>query len=146
MHNISLLFDDKNIMMGKLNKKSYETFMNKFREKNANILEDIFSEIDSAADGDAAIDEAGKAFAEEIFNSFSKRGKIRGGVLAELELFMIHYVFPAILLMDNPNATRVCDAIRDSWNARFKRNINYTDYETIYSGFVTKLFGVPIGS
>ena len=68
---------------------------------------------------------------------------MNGRTQADLNFFMIYYVFPAILLVENENVTLIADAIRDEWRKAFKNSqISYTDYESLLGSFREKIFGI----
>ena len=146
MQDISIIFENDIIMMRKLNKKLYEKNMTTFREKYGELIDSLLAEIADGAEPEKLSGEVGERCVNQIFAAFEKRGKMKKAVQMEKELYMIYYLFPAILLTGNDKASMLCDGIRDSWNAKFGKNINYTDYDNIYAGFVNKLFGIPIGS
>jgi len=142
MQDISVIFENQYIMMRKLNKALYEQRMNQFRDDYGSLINDLLSEVKESEDAPTRV---GSTAVDQIFASYEKRGKIKKTLQMELELFMIYFLFPAILLTQDSHATVLCDCIRDSWNTKFSKNINYTDYQTMYDGFVTKIFGVPVG-
>ena len=62
----------------------------------------------------------------------------------DINLFMIYFVFPAILLTQSEYAGLLADAVRDEWRGRFRESaqLNYTTYEEIYSTFQEKFLGL----
>ena len=85
-----------------------------------------------------------KALADAVEARFAKRGKISGRTQMDINLFMIYFVFPAILLTQSEYAGLLADAIRDEWRGRFKNSeqLSYTTYEEIYGTFQEKIFGM----
>lgn len=144
MRDISIIFENQNILMKRLNKKVYEKYMDMFRERYGDIIDEYLVQLANSDAPEQSAETIAKTVVDQIFDKFSKRGKLKKTVMMEKELFMIYYLFPAILLTDDVNAKLLCDKIRDGWNARFNKNIDYTTYDVIYSGFVTKIFGVTI--
>ena len=68
---------------------------------------------------------------------------IKGRMQADINLFMIYYVFPAILLTGDEEADRLCTGMKEAWNARFSdTNISYTTYDKLYDSFNEKIFGM----
>ena len=140
---VEVLFKDKSAMMRKLKKTSYEENMKRFREEQGELLQDMLDTVSNASDTKEAAMQVGTAFADTVFESHAVKGKVKGAEHADLNLFMIYYVFPAILLTEHPHATELCDGLKDAWNKRFSHtNISYTDYETLYQAFRNKIFGI----
>ena len=144
MQDISDIFENRNKMMYKLSKERYEQNMEEFEAENGQLIRDLLSEVGNSEDREATLQEISTSCVEQIFAKFSKLGRIKKTIQMELELFMIYYLFPAILRTNDENAAVLCDSIRDGWNKRFKKNIDYTDYDTLLTGFVTKIFGMPV--
>ena len=141
--NIELIFTDLEQMLKKLKKPSYEANMEKFRREQGHFIDGMIRFVKESEDKKTASAEIGKAFADDIFNAFSVRGKVPGRKQADMNFFMIYYVFPAILITNEECAGSLCDGIRDAWNAKFAdTNINYTDYDTLYNSFRNKIFGI----
>ncbi len=140
---IELIFTDLEQMLRKLKKVSYEANMKKFRDEQGHFIDEMITYVKDSEDKDAAVKKVGNDFADGIFNAFSVNGKINGRKQADMNFFMIYYVFPAILLTGEDCADSLCTGIKDAWNAKFKdTNISYTDYDTLYSSFRNKIFGI----
>ena len=61
----------------------------------------------------------------------------------DLNFFMIYYVFPAILMTQSDNAKMMADTLCETWGKSFKDSkIAYTDYDSLYSSFREKIFGI----
>lgn len=143
LENIADIFANHNAMMGgRLKKPQYKQNMYNFRVEYGEDFQDIVDSVLTVENKEEFAAQIGKEFAEIVFNLYAKNGKVRGTKKADLSLFMIYYVFPAILLTNAESATIVCDALRDAWNLQFKEKIGYTDYDTIYEGFKDKMFGM----
>ena len=137
------MFEGMSEMMKRLKKASYEKNMNAFRERNEGILREMTDYVDAAEDKDAAAKQLAQAFTGRVREAFQVKGKIRSRRQADLNFFMIFYVFPAILLTNHPEAKRIADAVRDSWRSTFQdSNIDYRDYDTIYNSFNEKILGI----
>ena len=130
-------------MLKKLKKLSYEENMKRFRKEQGHFIDEMISYVKSSSDTEAAAKEIGKVFSDGVFDAFSVNGRIKGRKQADLNFFMIYYVFPAILLTDEDCSAVICDSLRDEWNARFDDTyINYTTYDRLYSTFRNKIFGI----
>lgn len=140
------MFDNMEAMMYRIKKKVYAERMEQFQEKNRALLAQMLGFVEQAEEqrrGEAAAQVA-KAFADAVEARFAKRGKISGRSQMDINLFMIYYVFPAILLSGSECAVPLADAIRDEWRGRFRDSaqIGYTTYEEISSTFQEKFLGL----
>ena len=146
--NIAEIFDDYKSKIGRLKKSQYEENMKHFRKKYGHYFDAMLEEVDRAGDKEAVARAIGEQLAEAVFETMSTNSrffgrKIKGTVQTDLNIFMIYYVFPAILLTDHMQAVCLCDNIRDSWKANFKgSDIQYADYRTMYDNFQEKLLGI----
>ena len=139
---IELVFADTKLMLGRLGKAAYEKNMTRFRQDKGYIFREMIEEIEKTDDKTAAAAEAGKKFADDVFETFAKGGRIGSRKQADVDVFMIYYVFPAILLTSEDHGKTICDSLRDTWNAKFPgKNLDYADYNTLYNSFREKLFG-----
>lgn len=140
------MFDNMEAMMYRLKKKAYKERMGEFREKNQEILAEMTELVERAEESerDEMAAQTAKAFADAVEARFAKRGKICGRSQMDINLFMIYFVFPAILLTQSEYAGLLADAVRDEWRGRFRDSaqINYTTYEEIYSTFQEKFLGL----
>lgn len=162
------MFDDMVGMLNRIKKKVYGERMALFREKNAKLLNEMVEFVEQAEkrDGiedqqqaekrdevedqqqvksrDEAAAQAAQAFADAVEARFAKRGKIGGRTQMDINLFMIYYVFPAILLTESACAVPLADAIRDEWRGRFRDSaqIDYTSYEELSKTFQDKILGI----
>lgn len=145
LEHIETIFDGMPDMMKRLKKASYAANMKQFREKNGRFFDEMTQYVDAAPDKEAAARETAQAFAGQVDAYFRAqgRGKIRSRMQADLNFFMIFYVFPALLLTEHPEAVRIADALRDAWRSTFKdSNIDYRDYDTMYNAFNEKILGI----
>lgn len=140
------MFDNMEAMMYRLKKKAYKERMGEFREKNQEILAEMTGFVERAEEPerDEMAAQTAKALADAVEARFAKRGKISGRSQMDINLFMIYFVFPAILLTQSEYAGLLADAVRDEWRGRFRESaqLNYTTYEEIYSTFQEKFLGL----
>lgn len=138
------MFDNMEAMMYRLKKKAYRERMEQFREKNRAVLTEMTDFAGQANNRDEAAAQVAKALADAVEARFAKRGKISGRSQMDINLFMIYFVFPAILLTQSECAVPLADAIRDEWRGRFRDSaqLGYTTYEEISSTFQEKFFGI----
>lgn len=143
LNQVETIFDDMLIMMKKLKKASYEKNMKTFRETYGHFFDEMVQYADASEDKEAAAREVALVFTEAVNRKFAVKGKIRPRTQADLNFFMIYYVFPAILLTASENSDLIAKSIRDEWSGKFKdSNINYTNYDKIYGGFREKILGI----
>lgn len=141
--NSERIFQDMEQMLKKLKKPVYEANMEKFRRKHGEIIDGMVQYAKNSDDLKTAITKIADAFMDDVFRGFSVKGKIGGRKQADMNFFMIYYVFPAILLTHEECAESLCDDIRDAWNTRCANtNINYTTYEKLHDSFRNKIFGI----
>ena len=144
LENVETIFDNRETMLKHLKKKSYIENMKEFRDIYGHYFDEMFTCLESCNDKDLAIKELSNDFTSKIKARFANRfGKIWGKTQADINLFMVFYVFPAILLVENPLAENLCDAICLSWEEFFPGNkIRYTTYEQLLPKFREKIFGI----
>lgn len=143
LENVESIFDGMSDMMKKLKKASYEKNMKGFREKNGHFFEEMASYVEGAQDKEAAAKEVAHVFTDAVKEEFSVKGKIKSRTQADLNFFMIYYVFPAILMTQSEEKDLIAGNIRDEWAVKFRDSkIQYADYDRIYGAFREKIFGL----
>lgn len=139
------MFDDMKNMMKHLKKKNYEKNMEKFIQEYGHYFSEMTEYVSNAQDKEIAAKEVADCFANDVQEKFAagRKNKIPQYMQADLNFFMIYYVFPAILKTEHAECKLIADAICSEWGARFKDSkIGYTDYDTLYSSFREKIFGI----
>lgn len=140
---VETMFDDMRGMMKKLKKASYERNMNAFREKYGHFFIEMIQYVEEKEEKEAAAKEIAVVYTEAVKNKFCVKGKMKAYVQADLNLFMIYYVFPAILLTKSEYKDLIARSICDEWGEKFQDSkIKYVDYDGIYNGFREKIFGI----
>ena len=140
---VEKIFDQMKPMMKKLKKASYEQNMEGFRRENGHYFREMVDYVEEAGQKEEAAKEIAVLFTEKVGEKFGGKKKISGILQADLNFFMIYYVFPSILLTGSDCAKTTADAVCAEWGNRFKDSkINYADYDTIYKGFREKVFGI----
>lgn len=144
LDHVETMFDNISDMLIKLKKKSYEKNMEGFLERNQSYFDEMTHYVETQDDKEVASAEIAGLLADAAENRFAgSNGKIKSRQQADLNFFMIYYTFPAILLTENENANLIAQSICDEWGKRFKDSkISYTDYDSIYSKFNEKIFGI----
>lgn len=131
------LFDDYEILLTGFNRSKYIKNMQVFKEKYKDTLTELYRQSN----------EEYRSFAEAVYKRYSFMGKVGKMKKKDLNLFMIYYIFPAMLLTGEDNAEKEtahasCDRLLETWNSVFATDISYLEYSTILEGFNDKLFGV----
>lgn len=144
LQGIESIFDNKEKMMKRLKRKTYEENMGIFLEKNGHYFQEMADFAEQSEEKEAATEEIGKCLVQAVNKEFAnKKGKISSRTQADLNFFMIYYVFPAILGMENPDSKIIAEGIRKVWSKSFKEsNIQYTDYDSLYQNFHEKILGI----
>lgn len=168
LEQMTAMFDDMAEMLNRIKKKVYGERMEYFRKKNEALLlkmtdfveraekqdevqkrdqveiRDEVQKRDQVDDRGKAAAEVAKTLADAVEARFAKRGKISGRCQMDINLFMIYYVFPAILLTQSECAVLLADAIRDEWRERFRdsEQLGYATYEEISATFKEKFLGI----
>ena len=142
LYQVEAVFEDMAQMLKSLKKKSYETNMKSFREKNNDFFFELMNWL-KAGNKEAVAQKLADSFVAGVKEKFEKNGKIKSRVQADLNFFMIYYVFPAILMTQAEEAKLFADTLCETWGKSFKDSkIGYTDYETLYDSFKEKIFGI----
>lgn len=138
------MFDNMEMMLYRIKKKVYKERMEQFREKNQEILAEMTGFVEQGSNREAAAAQVAEALADAVESRFAKRGKISGRSQMDINLFMIYYVFPAILMTQSECAVPLADAIRDEWRGRFRDSaqLQYATFEELSSTFQEKFLGL----
>ncbi len=138
------MFDDMEAMIHHIKKKVYMERMEVFRAKNADILGEMLGFVENAQEKQAAAAQVAAVLADAVEKRFAKRGRISGRSQMDINLYMIYFVFPAILLTKSECAGMLADAVRDEWRGRFRDSaqISYTTFEELCGNFQEKILGI----
>lgn len=140
---VETMFDGMVDMMKKLKKSSYKKNMESFRGKNEHFFQEMTQYVEEKESKEEAAEEVAEAFTTAVEKNFSVRGKMKSRTQADLNFFMIYYVFPAILLEKSEYSDLIAGKIRDLWRKKFKNsNIEYTSYDRLYETFREKILGI----
>lgn len=142
--NLAGMYENMNAMMKKLKKPTYEKNYQEFRERNGQVIRQIVSFVEQSDDKEAAGHAVGRQLVQDVRAEFaSPRGKMNSGIQADLNLFTIFYIFPAILMEGDEDVRLIAECICGEWAKEFKgNNISFTDYDTLYESFRNKIFGL----
>lgn len=143
--NVGSMFDNMKDMLKKLKKKSYEENFKQFWRANMNYFFEMTDYVGAAEDKEVAAEEIAVVLSDAVEEKFAagSKKKISGSVQADINFFMIYYVFPSILKTQHDDCRLIADSICAQWKVRFKNSeIGYTDYDTLYKSFKEKIFGI----
>ena len=144
LQGIETIFDDKEVMLKHLKKKSFEENTKNFLAKNSHFFEEMAEYTAQAEDKTAASEAIGQCIVDAVKMRFANgRGKIDSRTQTDLNFFMIYYVFTNILRMCGDDGKCIADGVCNAWNKGLKSGeIHYTDYDTLYNSFREKIFGI----
>lgn len=143
LEDVKVIFSEKDQLLKKLKKPLYESNMEYFIETYGHFITEMTDIVKDAEDKETAAGEMAANFASQVKEAYSgKNGKLNMRIGMDLNFVMIYYVFPALLKTQDENATLIADALKDKWNETMGCGIGYADYDTILSGFRTKIFGM----
>lgn len=136
------IFDDMPEMLKNLKKASYEKNMNEFRRKYDHYILEMLSNIEQSFSPADRTKEAAVSFVNAVETRFAEKKKINPRIKADITLFMVYYVFPAILLNENEHSVLLVQSLCEEFNSRFQASLRYTDYNSLYNSFQEKIFGI----
>ena len=142
LQQVEAVFENMAPMLKGLKKKTYETNMKAFREKNNEFFFEMMDQL-KFGDKEVIARHLSNSFVAAVKQLFEKRGKIKGSTQMDLNFFMIYYVFPAILMTQSEDAKLMADTLCETWGNSFKDSkIGYTEYDKLYESFKEKIFGI----
>lgn len=143
LQGLEMIFSDRAKMMTSLKKSTYEAFSKEFEQKYGHFFSEMKEYVEQAEDRRAAADEIGGCVVQAVMKcGVNKRGRLDAKARSEFSLFMVYYVFPAILKQGEAG-TVIADGVLAACRAVLKnRSLQYVDYDTIYRGFRDKIFGI----
>ena len=138
------LFDqyEKKLVFSSHKRKTYEAYFETFCKEQGRLLSDMIDLMTAREDKEAAADEIAMCMVDAVREKYSKWGRVSVKRRTDLGFYLIYYVFPALLLKEEPEGKILADHIRDTWNREMKEKISYADYETIRASFQDKLLGL----
>lgn len=145
LDNVAVMFDDMKNMMKHLKKKNYEANTKIFQEQYSHYFREMTEYLENAEDKDAAAKEIATIFIQSVKEKFipEKKKHIPSYQQTDINLFMIYYVFPAILMTNHEDAKIIADTLCSEWGKSFKDSkIGYTTYDELYVSFREKIFGI----
>ena len=138
------LFEDRDVYLKRLNKKTYESNMQEFRSMYGPEIDGVLQFVSGSEDIKSAAESVAEDFSRKAFDKYQKRGKIGGTLMMDINFMMVYYVFPYLIGQkgeDTQAAAVTAEVLKDKWNEILGCNISYASYEDLYAGFRKKLFG-----
>lgn len=145
LDNVAVMFDDMKNMMKHLKKKNYESNTKLFQEQYGHYFREMTEYLENAEDKDEAAKEIATTFIQSVKEKFipEKKKHMPSYQQTDVNLFMIYYVFPAILMTNHEDAKIIADTLCSEWGKSFKDSkIGYTTYDELYVSFREKIFGI----
>ena len=143
LDHVDTMFDGMTAMMKKLKRPAYKKNMELFCENHGHFFCEMVEYVEQENGKEEATEQIAEVFIKKVQGKFSKNGKIKGRTQADLNFFMIYYVFPAILMTKSEYADMIAKSICEKWGITFKgSSIGYADYDKIYDSFRDKIFGI----
>lgn len=141
---IETMFDgyEKKLVFTTHKKKSYDGFLEEFRREHGHFFTEMTRLTGASDDKERTADEIAQAVIDGVNRKYRKWGRVSGRRRADLNFFLIYYVFPSLLLTGHPDAELIADHLRDTWNREMKEQISYTSYEQIRESFHDKILGL----
>ena len=138
------LFDqyEKKLVFSAHKRKTYEAYFEAFCKEHGKLLSEMNDLMSEREDKETAADEIAMCMVDAVNEKFRKWGRVSVKRRTDLGFYLIYYVFPALLLTEQPESKLLADHIRDTWNREMKEKISYADYETIRASFQDKLLGL----
>lgn len=143
LQGIGNIFADRETMLQSLKKQSYESNMKEFLAEHGHYFSEMKEYVEQASDEMKAAEEIGDCIVQAVTAAYkNKRGRLDARTKSELNLFMVYYVFPAIL-KQGEGSDVIADGVLKVWRTAFKnKDMQYVDYDTIYYGFKEKFLGL----
>ena len=119
-------------------KNTYEKKFREFEEIHKEILSSLKQIFSEAENKEQAMEDMAEAFAAKIAEEFELLIKKRKGEqkLADYNMILVTYVFPAILDKDKENGAAFVEKLIDVWKEHFpKTDLKPATFETINAGF-----------
>lgn len=150
MAGMDALFEDMKDSMKNFNKKSYPGYFENMMKKYGKVflcIEAVYDHEDTEEKKEKFLRKLADRFigyAEEMVSS--KKWKFqKQSTLIDCNMFVVSYVLPAINGFEGNMAKPFAQILCDNWNEKFGTNMEVGDYDRIYNGFSTSIFGIKIG-
>lgn len=148
------MYNDRDKYNSKFKMKTYMDAVEDFCSDYMGMFREMLNQIDEVAascdneetdeipdEVSSKIDEIATEFVKQSESIIKKENKQPGAkVMLEYNMYAVMYIFPCILETKKKYSEELTKTIVKKWNSSFKNtNLQYSDYETINSGFRRKL-------
>lgn len=147
MSGMDTLFDDMKLSMKNFNKKNYPDYFEHMMKKYGKVfvcIEEVYNHEEDKEKWLKKLAERFIGYAKELVGSQKWKFQ-RENMLIDCNMFVVSYILPAISgfegNMSEPFAQMLCDC----WNEEFGTKMEVGNYDRIYSGFSTSIFGIKFG-
>lgn len=147
MAGMDTLFDDMKDSLKNFNKKNYPDLYEQMQRKYGKVLlciEEVYNYEENKEKWLTKLAERFIGYAESMIQS--KKWKFqRNNLLIDCNMFVVCYVSPLILGYEGNMAQPFAQKLIDCWNEAFGTELECGDYDRIYKGFRTSIFGINFG-
>ena len=147
MSGMDTLFDDMKDSMKNFNKKNYPGYFENMMKKYGKVficIEAVYNHEENKEKWLNKLAERFVGYADEMIRS--KKWKFqRENTLIDCNMFVVGFVIPAILEYKGDMSDPFAETLIDKLNETFGTQMECGDYERIYNGFSTSIFGIKFG-
>lgn len=147
MSGMDSMFEDMKESMKYFNKKNYPGYFEKLMKKYGRVflcIEAVYDHEENKEKWLGKLADRFIGYAEDMI--MSKKFKFqRENVLVDCNMFVVSYVLPAINAFEGNMAKPFAQTLCDRWNEKFGTQLEVGDYDRIFNGFSTSIFGIKIG-
>lgn len=142
LQGVEQIFENREEMITGLKRATYQKNMEGFLDKFGHYFDEMNAYMGETDDPEAAAEAIGLHLMHAAEKQCgNRRGKLDGRTRSEISLFMVYYVFPAII-KQGEHAEELADGVlKVSRKVLRNKELQYADYETIYNGFSDKILG-----
>ena len=143
LQGIGKIFRDSDQMTHSIKKESYQSYMEGFMKEHGHYFSEMKEYVEQAEDPSGAAEEIGECLVRAAREACgSRRGKLDARTRSALHMFMVYYVFPAILRQRDAGSV-IAEGVLKAWRTGMKNpDMQYVDYDTICQGFREKILGI----
>lgn len=150
MMGMDTLFDDMKESMKNFNKKNYPGYFEHMMKKYGKVficIEEVYNYEENDEKKEKWLRKLAERFigyADELISSKKWKFK-RENTLIDCNMFVVSYVLPAVNEFEGNMSEPFAQMLADCWNEKFGTQMEVGDYERIYNGFSTSIFGIKFG-
>ena len=138
----NILFDNAEKVIKGFNRDGYADNFDQYLVKHAELLKTLRKCMEESPEPGQAAEEIADiivARGEAVQDSLNGK-RAKENMRLTMNMYMVTFVFPAILSLDNGKYTDLTDAISRKWSGHFKNSpIQATDFDSLNKGFRRKL-------